>query len=68
VDNLIEEPKKKIQLLIKQVLEKKKKETREPFGAKMAEVFASQAKFLRAEGVVQLELLVCCFFQGQIFL
>ncbi len=35
VDNLIEEP-KKIQLLIKQVLEKNRNEAREPFGTKMA--------------------------------
>ncbi len=35
VDHLIKEP-KKIQLLIKQVLEKNRNETREPFGIKMA--------------------------------
>ncbi len=35
VGNLIKEP-RKIQLLIKQVLEKNRKEAREPFGTKMA--------------------------------
>jgi hypothetical protein len=58
VDNLIKEP-RKIQLLIKQVLEKNRNETREPFGTKMAEMVAkNQAKCLRAEEVVQLEILV----------
>ncbi len=68
VDNLIKEPKKKkIQLLIKQVLEKNRKETREPFRTNMAEMVAkNQTKFLRAEEVVQLEILVF-FFQRQPF-
>ncbi len=60
VDNLIkEQKKKKIKLLIKQVLEKNLKERREPFRTNMAEMVAkNQKKFLRAEEVVQLEILV----------
>jgi hypothetical protein len=47
VDNRIQEP-KKVQLLIKQVLQKKRKERREPLGTKMAEVVAKSGKISKS--------------------